>query len=172
MALVKVKPTSPGRRGMVKVVNADLYKGRPYAGLVEAQSKSAGRNNNGHITTRHIGGGHKQHYVRDDENVAAVENGVGFGRRGTVGRLGQDAALELTGIPFRDNALQGRGNENRTGRRQQLLVGNSLRARKVGQLPADPQYSGRYHHALRRNVAWQGRPNGPYRWCWRCTDGA
>ena len=62
MALVKVKPTSPGRRGMVKVVNADLYKGRPFAGLLEKKSKTAGRNNNGHITTRHIGGGHKQHY--------------------------------------------------------------------------------------------------------------
>jgi len=62
MALVKVKPTSPGRRGMVKVVNSDLYKGRPFAGLIEKKSKTAGRNNNGHITTRHIGGGHKQHY--------------------------------------------------------------------------------------------------------------
>lgn len=62
MALVKVKPTSAGRRAVVKVVNKDLYKGRPIASLVEAQSKSAGRNNNGHITTRHIGGGHKQHY--------------------------------------------------------------------------------------------------------------
>src|ERR1700710_1435747 len=62
MALVKVKPTSPGRRGMVKVVNADLYKGRPFAALIEKKSKTAGRNNNGHITTRHIGGGHKQHY--------------------------------------------------------------------------------------------------------------
>ena len=62
MALVKVKPTSPGRRAVVKVVNADLYKGRPHAALVESQSKHAGRNNNGHITTRHQGGGHKQHY--------------------------------------------------------------------------------------------------------------
>src|SRR5688572_18181229 len=62
MALVKVKPTSPGRRGMVKVVNDELYKGRPLASLVEKKSKTAGRNNNGHITTRHIGGGHKQHY--------------------------------------------------------------------------------------------------------------
>lgn len=62
MALVKMKPTSPGRRGMVKVVNPDLYKGRPFAALVEKKSKTAGRNNNGHITTRHIGGGHKQHY--------------------------------------------------------------------------------------------------------------
>ena len=62
MALVKVKPTSPARRGMVKLVNPDLYKGRPFAGLVEKKSKSAGRNNNGRITTRHLGGGHKQHY--------------------------------------------------------------------------------------------------------------
>jgi len=62
MALVKVKPTSPGRRAVVKVVNPDLYKGRPVAGLVEAQSKSAGRNNLGRITTRHKGGGHRQHY--------------------------------------------------------------------------------------------------------------
>src|SRR3990167_923090 len=62
MALVKVKPTSPGRRGMVKVVTPDLHQGRPFAGLTEKKSKSAGRNNNGHITTRHIGGGHKQHY--------------------------------------------------------------------------------------------------------------
>ena len=62
MALVKVKPTSPGRRAVVKVVNSDLHKGAPFAGLLEPQSKNAGRNNNGHVTTRHQGGGHKQHY--------------------------------------------------------------------------------------------------------------
>jgi large subunit ribosomal protein L2 len=60
--LVKVKPTSPGRRGVVKVVNPDLHKGRPYAPLVESQSKNAGRNNRGIVTVRHQGGGHKQHY--------------------------------------------------------------------------------------------------------------
>lgn len=62
MALVKCKPTSPGRRFVVKVVNSDLHKGAPYAPLVEKQSKTGGRNNNGRITTRHRGGGHKQHY--------------------------------------------------------------------------------------------------------------
>jgi large subunit ribosomal protein L2 len=62
MALVKVKPTSPGRRGVLKVVTPDLYKGKPHAPLLESQSKNAGRNNNGRITTRHQGGGHKQHY--------------------------------------------------------------------------------------------------------------
>jgi large subunit ribosomal protein L2 len=46
----------------VKVVNPDLHKGEPYGRLLEKQSKKAGRNNNGHITTRHQGGGHKQHY--------------------------------------------------------------------------------------------------------------
>lgn len=62
MALVKVKPTSPGRRAVVKVVNPDLHKGKPHPQLVEKQSKKAGRNNNGRITVRHQGGGHKQHY--------------------------------------------------------------------------------------------------------------
>src|SRR5690554_7504515 len=62
MALVKVKPTSPGRRGMIKVVHPQLHKGAPYAGLIEKKSRTAGRNHNGHITVRHRGGGHKQHY--------------------------------------------------------------------------------------------------------------
>ncbi len=62
MAIVKSKPTSPGRRFVVKVVNPDLHKGKPYAPLLEAKHKSGGRNNRGRITTRHIGGGHKQHY--------------------------------------------------------------------------------------------------------------
>ncbi|EKE17422.1 MAG: hypothetical protein ACD_10C00468G0021 [uncultured bacterium] len=62
MALVKVKPTSPGRRAVVQVVNANLHKGKPFAALVESKSQNAGRNNNGRITVRHQGGGHKQAY--------------------------------------------------------------------------------------------------------------
>jgi large subunit ribosomal protein L2 len=62
MALVKVKPTSPGRRSLVKVVNPELHKGDPYDPLLERKTKRAGRNNSGHITMRHHGGGHKQHY--------------------------------------------------------------------------------------------------------------
>ena len=62
MAIVKCKPTSPGRRHLVKVVNNDLHKGKPYAPLLESKSKSGGRNNGGRITVRHVGGGHKQHY--------------------------------------------------------------------------------------------------------------
>ncbi|WP_303784347.1 50S ribosomal protein L2 [Azovibrio restrictus] len=62
MALIKVKPTSPGRRGVVKVVAENLYKGKPFAGLLEKKVSKAGRNNNGRVTVRHQGGGHKQHY--------------------------------------------------------------------------------------------------------------
>ena len=62
MAIVKTKPTSAGRRHVVKIVGEELFKGRAYAPLLEKQSKSGGRNNNGRITTRHVGGGHRQHY--------------------------------------------------------------------------------------------------------------
>ena len=62
MALVKTKPTSPGRRFVVKVVNNDLHKGAPVRSLTESKSKNGGRNNHGRITTRHVGGGHKQSY--------------------------------------------------------------------------------------------------------------
>jgi len=62
MALIVMKPTSPGRRGTVRVKRDGLYKGGPYEALVEKKSKTGGRNNNGRITTRHKGGGHKQRY--------------------------------------------------------------------------------------------------------------
>jgi large subunit ribosomal protein L2 len=62
MAVVKVKPTSPGRRGVVKVVHKHLHKGAPEASLLEPQKQNAGRNNRGVITMRHKGGGHKHHY--------------------------------------------------------------------------------------------------------------
>ena len=62
MAVLTSKPTSPGRRHVVRVVSDDLHKGAPYKPLLEKQSRNGGRNNKGRITTRHIGGGHKQHY--------------------------------------------------------------------------------------------------------------
>ena len=77
MPVVKLKPTSPGRRFVVKVVNPDLHKGDPYAPLLERKSKSGGRNNQGRITTRHKGGGHKQHYrvidfKRDKDGIPGI----------------------------------------------------------------------------------------------------
>jgi|TARA_B110000879_G_scaffold59163_1_gene83086 large subunit ribosomal protein L2 len=77
MAVVKSKPTSPGRRFQVRVVNPDLHKGEPVKSLVEKKSKSGGRNNGGRITTRHKGGGHKQRYrvvdfKRSKDGIPAV----------------------------------------------------------------------------------------------------
>ncbi|MDA0982163.1 MAG: 50S ribosomal protein L2 [Proteobacteria bacterium] len=77
MALIKVKPTSPGRRAFVKVVTPELHKGEPHWPLVEAQKRGSGRNNAGRITTRHKGGGHKHHYRivdfrRDKDGIQAT----------------------------------------------------------------------------------------------------
>ena len=62
MPLVKAKPTSPGRRFVVSVQTPDLHKGKPHTPLLDVKLKNGGRNNAGRITTRHQGGGHKQHY--------------------------------------------------------------------------------------------------------------
>ncbi len=62
MAIRKLKPTSPGRRGVVVVLRDHLHKGEPHAPLLETLSSTGGRNNNGRITVRHQGGGHKRHY--------------------------------------------------------------------------------------------------------------
>ena len=75
MALVKMKPTSAGCRHTVKVVTPGLHKGSPFAALTEKKNRGSGRNNNGHITCRHKGGGSKRHYrvidfLRDKDGVA------------------------------------------------------------------------------------------------------
>lgn len=62
MPVVKAKPTSPGRRFVVKVVNPDLHKGRPHSSLIAPKRRINGRNNAGRITVRRRGGGHKRHY--------------------------------------------------------------------------------------------------------------
>ena len=76
MPLLKVKPTSPGRRGVVRVVTPELHKGGPYKSLIEPQDKTGGRNHHGRITTRHRGGGSRQHYrlidfKRDKDGISA-----------------------------------------------------------------------------------------------------
>lgn len=76
MPLMKLKPTSAGRRSAVRAVSPELHKGEPYAPLLEKQSRTGGRNHHGRITSRHMGGGHKQHYriidfKRNKEGVPA-----------------------------------------------------------------------------------------------------
>jgi len=76
MAIVASKPTSPGKRFVIKVVHKNLHKGKPHAALLQTKNKTGGRNNQGRITCRHIGGGHKQKYrivdfKRNKDGIAA-----------------------------------------------------------------------------------------------------
>ncbi len=60
--LIKLKPTSPGRRFTIRVVGENLHKGNPWGPLTEDKKRTGGRNNQGRITKRHTGGGHKKRY--------------------------------------------------------------------------------------------------------------
>lgn len=62
MALKKFNPTSPGQRQLVQIDRKDLYKGKPEKSLTEGLTKSGGRNNQGRLTARNTGGGHKRRY--------------------------------------------------------------------------------------------------------------
>lgn len=84
MALKTYRPTSPGMRQMVRVDRGELWKGEPVKMLVEGKSRTGGRNNHGRITTRHIGGGHKQAYRKVDFRRRK------FDVAGTVERLEYD----------------------------------------------------------------------------------
>ncbi len=66
MALRTYNPTSPGRRHLVQVDRSTLWKGKPVKTLVEGKTKTGGRNSDGRITSRHIGGGAKQAYRKID----------------------------------------------------------------------------------------------------------
>ena len=77
MALVKMKPTSPGSRFAVKIDKSHLWKGGPLESLTTRQAKTGGRNNFGRITTRHKGGGSRQKYriidlKRDKDGVKGI----------------------------------------------------------------------------------------------------
>lgn len=73
---IKRKPTSPGRRFVINVVDKDLYKDSPLKSLTECKNRIDGRNNAGRITVRHRGGGHKKRYriidfKRNKDDIAA-----------------------------------------------------------------------------------------------------
>src|SRR5690606_7144112 len=80
MALVKVKPTSAGRRGMIKVVPANLHKGAPYAGLLEKKKRGSSGNSNVLISVLHHSGVDKKYYrivdfrLNNDDIAANVES--------------------------------------------------------------------------------------------------
>lgn len=135
MAVVKAKPTSPGRRFVVQVVNRELYKGAPFKPLLSAQSKTGGRNNAGRITCRHRGGGHKQHYRlidfrRDKDNVPATVERLEYDPNRTA-----NIALLLYSDGERRYIIAPRGvsagDELRSGSSAPIRPGNAMQLRNI-----------------------------------------
>jgi large subunit ribosomal protein L2 len=135
MAIVKAKPTSPGRRGVVQVKHDHLHKGDPYPGLVEKQSSSGGRNNTGRITTRHRGGGHRQHYrvidfKRDKDGIVGRVERIEYDPNRTA-----HIALVLYGDGERRYIIAPKGvlagDEVVSGREAAIKPGNSLPLRNI-----------------------------------------
>ena len=135
MPVVKAKPTSPGRRFVIKVVDPSLHKGTPYKPLLERQSQTGGRNGAGRITTRHRGGGHKQHYRKVD--FRRNKDGV----RATVARLEYDPnrSANLALLKYADGEYRyaiaprgvGVGDELVSGSTAPIRAGNALPLRNV-----------------------------------------
>ena len=154
MAVIKMKPTSPGRRGVVKISRDHLHKGEPYAPLLEPQFQHAGRNNNGHITTRHKGGGHKHHYRvvdfrRNKDGIAAKVERIEYDPNRSA-----HIALVCYADGERRYIIAPRGLEVgasiMSGAEAPIRVGNTLPIR---------EYSGGLRGALHRVANWQGRAN-------------
>jgi large subunit ribosomal protein L2 len=130
MPLQKIRPTSPGRRFTVKVNSPQLYKGEPHEPLVEKLTKNGGRNNQGRITTRHRGGGHKRRYRIVD--FKRNKDGIA----GKVERVEYDPnrSAHLALILFADGerryilAPKGirSGDEVMTGKESPIKIGNAL----------------------------------------------
>ena len=135
MAVVKRKPTSPGRRAVVSVVTPGLHKGAPHGPLLERQVNKGGRNNSGRITVRHQGGGHKQHYrlvdfKRDKDGVVGMVERIEYDPNRTA---------HIALVCYRDGerryiiAPKGlkAGDEVRSGQDAPVKIGNSLPLRNI-----------------------------------------
>ncbi|MHB1949869.1 MAG: 50S ribosomal protein L2 [Acidiferrobacteraceae bacterium] len=135
MPIVKVRPTSAGRRALVKLVNPDLHKGRPFAPLVEKKAKIDGRNNYGRVCVRHRGGAHKRHYRvidfrRDKDGIA-----------GKIERLEYDPnrSANIALVLYEDGERRyivapkgvARGDEIRSGAEAPIRPGNALPIRNI-----------------------------------------
>jgi len=135
MALMTFKPTSPGRRAMVRVVTEGLHKGAPHQPLLEKQNRTGGRNHHGRITTRHIGGGHKQHYriidfKRDKEGIPARIETVEYdpNRTANIALLCYADGERRYIIAPRGVAV---GDQVISGRDAPIKVGNTLPLRNI-----------------------------------------
>ena len=151
MAVIQSKPTSAGRRFVVRVRTEDLHKGEPHGPLLAKKTRTGGRNNKGRITTRHRGGGHKQRYRIIDFKRA--KDGI----RARVERIEYDPnrsahiALLLYADGERRYIVAPRG----------VAVGDELmsgaqRTDSIRQLPLPERHSGRQHGSLRGVQAGEG----------------
>ncbi len=135
MALLKVKPTSAGRRAMLKVVNPELHKGPPHAALLEKKSKHGGRNAHGRICVRHRGGGHKRRY----RSIDFKRNKDGI--PGKIERLEYDPnrSANIALVLYSDGERRyiiaprgvNRGSEILSGKDAPIKPGNSLPIRNI-----------------------------------------
>ena len=153
MAVIKVKPTSPGRRAVVKMVHAHLYKGRPEASLLEPQIQNAGRNNNGHITIAPQGRWPQAPLPR--RRLRAQQ-----GRHSGEGRAHR--VRPEPHRPHRAGVLRRRRaplhhRPARPGSRRDASLSRRRSADQGRQHAADPQHPGRLDHPLHRDAARQGR---------------
>jgi len=135
MAIVKAKPTSPGRRGVVRVRQDHLYKGGAHEALLETKNRTGGRNNNGRITTRHRGGGHKKRYriidfKRDKDGIRGVVERIEY----DPNRSGHIALIKYADGERR-YILAARhlraGDEVYSGREAPIKPGNALPLRNI-----------------------------------------
>ena len=79
MALIKMKPTSPGARFVIKIDRSHLHKGEPYAPLTTSQSNTGARNHFNGTTTRPMGGGSRQEYrIIDFKRDKAGASSIGY----------------------------------------------------------------------------------------------
>ncbi len=152
MPLVKVKPTSAGRRGYVKVVTPELHKGRPHEALLDRKSRTAGRNNYGHITTRHHGGGHKRHYriidfKRRKDGIPALVERIEYDPNRSA-----HLALLLYADGERRYIIAPKGVERRRAARERRRRVDQGRQRQGA-----AEHPGRHDDPLHRAAARQGR---------------
>lgn len=135
MAIVKAKPTSPGRRGVVQVKHEHLHSGAPWSALLEKKTSTGGRNNAGRITTRHRGGGHKQHYrvidfKRDKDGIKGYVERIEYDPNRTA-----HIALVLYGDGERRYIIAPKGvhsgDEIYSGREAAIKPGNALPLRNI-----------------------------------------